>query len=105
MKFLAATLALHVMSRAQLTELMVLFVVGSALTLAVFFLALLLLPLRRLIRFPSRDFLGFSDFGRVGAARDLKKLLADRTFVQKLSHDKRIQPAILQSSRRFLLKL
>jgi hypothetical protein len=30
--------------------------------------------LRRLIRFPSRDFLGFSDFGRVGAARDLKKL-------------------------------
>jgi len=38
-KFLAAALALHVMSRAQLTELMVLFVVGSALTLAVFFLA------------------------------------------------------------------
>ena len=32
------------MSRTQLTELMVLFVVGSALTLAVFFLALLLLP-------------------------------------------------------------
>jgi hypothetical protein len=29
---------------------------------------------------------------------------ADRqTFVQKLSHDNRIQPAILQSSRRFLL--
>src|SRR5262249_2805043 len=24
--------------------------------------------LRRLIRFPSRDFLGFSDFGRVGAS-------------------------------------
>jgi len=29
--------------------------------------------LRRLLRFPSRDFLGFSDFGRVGAPRDLKK--------------------------------
>jgi hypothetical protein len=43
-KFLAAALALHVMSRAQLRELMVLFVVGSALTLTAFFLALLLLP-------------------------------------------------------------
>jgi hypothetical protein len=43
-KFLAAALVLHVMSRAQLRELMVLFVVASALTLAVFFLALLLLP-------------------------------------------------------------
>jgi hypothetical protein len=30
--------------------------------------------LRHLLRFPSRDFLGFSDFGRVGPARDLKKL-------------------------------
>jgi hypothetical protein len=30
--------------------------------------------LRRLPRFPSRDFLGFSDFGGAGAARDLKKL-------------------------------
>jgi hypothetical protein len=30
--------------------------------------------LRRFLRFSSRDFLGFSDFGRVGAARDLKKL-------------------------------
>ncbi len=44
MKFLAAALVLHVMSRAQLREFMVLLVVGSALTLAVFFLALLLLP-------------------------------------------------------------
>jgi hypothetical protein len=43
-KFLTAALALHVMSRAQLRELVVLFVVSSALTLAVFFLALLLLP-------------------------------------------------------------
>jgi DNA-binding XRE family transcriptional regulator len=34
--------------------------------------------LRHLLRFPSRDFLGFSDFGRVGAARDLKKLWQDR---------------------------
>jgi hypothetical protein len=39
-KFLAAALVLRVMSRAQLRELMVLFVVSSALTLAVFFLAL-----------------------------------------------------------------
>jgi hypothetical protein len=43
-KFLAAALVLNVMSRAQLRELMVLFVVSSTLTLAVFFLALLLLP-------------------------------------------------------------
>jgi len=43
-KFLGAALVLHVMSRAQLRELMVLFVVGSALTLAVFFLALWLMP-------------------------------------------------------------
>ena len=44
MKFLGAALVLHVMSRAQLRELMVLFLVGSALTLAVFFLALWLMP-------------------------------------------------------------
>jgi hypothetical protein len=44
MKFLTASLAFHVMSRAQLRELMALFVVGLTLTLAVFFLALLLLP-------------------------------------------------------------
>jgi hypothetical protein len=43
-KFLTASLAFHVMSRAQLRELMALFVVGLTLTLAVFFLALLLLP-------------------------------------------------------------
>jgi hypothetical protein len=58
-KFLATALALHVMSRAQLTELMVLFVVGSALTLAVFFLALWLCRLRGFLRFLPRDFLGF----------------------------------------------
>ena len=44
MKFLAIALVLYVMSRAQLRELMVLCVVGSALTLAVFFLALWLMP-------------------------------------------------------------
>jgi hypothetical protein len=47
------------MSRAQLRELVVLFVVGSALTLAVFFLALLLLPFERLPPFFSHDFPGF----------------------------------------------
>ncbi len=56
MKFLAAALALHVMSRAELTELMVLFVVGSALTLAVFFLALWLLPFERFPPFSSPRF-------------------------------------------------
>ena len=59
MKFLAAALALHVMSRAELTELMVLFVVGSALTLAVFFLALWLLPFERFPPFSSPRFPGF----------------------------------------------
>jgi hypothetical protein len=39
-----SALALHVMSRAQLREFMALFVIGSALTVAVFFLALWLLP-------------------------------------------------------------
>jgi len=43
-KFLGAALVLHVMSRAQLRELTLLFVVSSALTLAVFFLALWLMP-------------------------------------------------------------
>jgi hypothetical protein len=47
------------MSRAQLRELVVLFAVGSALTLAVFFLALWLLPFERFLRFLSRDFLDF----------------------------------------------
>jgi len=58
-KFLAVALALHVMSRAELTELMVLFVVGSALTLAVFFLALWLLPFERFPPFSSPRFPGF----------------------------------------------
>jgi hypothetical protein len=59
MKFLAAALVLHVMSRAQLRELMVLFVVGSALTLTVFFLALLLLPFEMFTPFPFPRFPGF----------------------------------------------
>ena len=37
-------LMLHVMGRAQLREFMALFVIGSALTVAVFFVALWLLP-------------------------------------------------------------
>jgi hypothetical protein len=40
----ARILRLLVMDRARLRELIVLFVIGSALTLAVFFLALWLLP-------------------------------------------------------------
>jgi hypothetical protein len=39
-----SALVLHVMSRAQLREFMALFVIGSALTVAVFFLALWLMP-------------------------------------------------------------
>jgi hypothetical protein len=52
-------LALRVMSRAQFRELVVLFAVGSALTLAVFFLALWLLPFER---FPPFSFLRFPGF-------------------------------------------
>src|SRR5262249_22258682 len=37
------------------------------------------------------------------ARRVISKNSGRQTFVQKLSHDKRIQPAILQSSTRFLL--
>jgi hypothetical protein len=58
-KFLAVALVFHVMSRAQLRELMVLFVVGSALTLAVFFLALWLLPFETFTPFPFPRFPGF----------------------------------------------
>jgi hypothetical protein len=58
-KFLAAALVLHVMSRAQLRELMVLFVVCSTLTLAVFFLALLLLPFETFNPFSFPRFPGF----------------------------------------------
>jgi hypothetical protein len=58
-KFLAAALVLHVMSCAQLREFMVLFVVGSALTLAVFFLALWLLPFETFTPFPFPRFPGF----------------------------------------------
>jgi hypothetical protein len=39
-----SALMLRVMSRPQLRDLMLLFVIGSALTVAVFFLALWLLP-------------------------------------------------------------
>jgi hypothetical protein len=56
--FLAAALVFHVMSRAQLRELMVLFVVSSPLTLAVFFLALFLLPFERLPPFSFPRFPG-----------------------------------------------
>ena len=59
MKFLAAALVLHVMSRAQLRELMVLFLVGSALTLAVFFLVVLLLPFETFTPFHFPRFPGF----------------------------------------------
>ena len=59
MKFLAAALVLHVMSRAQLRELMVLFLVGSALTIAVFFLVVLLLPFETFTPFPFPRFPGF----------------------------------------------
>jgi hypothetical protein len=59
-KFLTASLALHViMSRGQLRDLTVLFVVGSALTLAVFFLALFLLPFETFTPFPFPRFPGF----------------------------------------------
>jgi hypothetical protein len=47
------------MSRAQLRELMVLFAVGSVLTLAVFFLALWLLPFERFPPFSFPRFPGF----------------------------------------------
>jgi hypothetical protein len=58
-KSLAAELVLQVVSRAQLRELMVLFVVGSTLTLAVFFLALWLLPFETFTPFPFPRFPGF----------------------------------------------
>jgi hypothetical protein len=58
-KFLTASLALHVMSRAQLRELIVLLVVSSTLTLAVFFLALLLLPFETFTPFSFPRFPGF----------------------------------------------
>jgi hypothetical protein len=57
-----AALALHVMSRAQLRELVVLFAVGSALTLAVFFLALWLLPFEAFTPFPFPRFPGAPGF-------------------------------------------
>jgi len=46
------------MSRAQLRELMVLYVVCSTLTLAIFFLALLLLPFETFTPFPFPRFPG-----------------------------------------------
>jgi hypothetical protein len=50
---------LRVMSRAQLRELVVLLVIGSALTVAVFFLALWLLPFETFTPFPFPRFPGF----------------------------------------------
>jgi hypothetical protein len=50
---------LRVMSHAQLRELVVLFAISSALTLAVFFLALWLLPFERFPPFSSPRFPGF----------------------------------------------
>jgi hypothetical protein len=47
------------MSRARLKELVVLFAIGSALTLAVFFLALWLLPFETFTPFPFPRFPGF----------------------------------------------
>jgi hypothetical protein len=44
------------MSRARLRELVVLFAIGSALTLAVFFLALWLLPFETFTPFPFPRF-------------------------------------------------
>jgi hypothetical protein len=44
------------MSRAQLRELVMLFAICSALTLAVFFLALWLLPFETFTRFPLPRF-------------------------------------------------
>jgi len=52
-------LALHIMSRARLRELVVLFAISSALTLAVFFLALWLLPIETFTPFPFPRFPGF----------------------------------------------
>jgi len=49
-------LALHLMSRAQLRELTALFVIGSTLTVAVFFLALWLLPDQPFTAFPFPRF-------------------------------------------------
>jgi hypothetical protein len=45
-----------IMSRARLRELVVLFAISSALTLAVFFLALWLLPFETFTRFPFPRF-------------------------------------------------
>jgi hypothetical protein len=48
-----------IMSRARLRELVVLFAISSALTLAVFFLALWLLPFETFTPFPFPRFPGF----------------------------------------------
>jgi hypothetical protein len=48
-----------IMSRARLRELVALFAISSALTLAVFFLALLLLPFETFTPFPFPRFPGF----------------------------------------------
>ena len=50
---------LRVMSRPQLRDLMLLFVIGSALTVAVFFLALWLLPFQTFTPFAFPRIPGF----------------------------------------------
>jgi len=54
-----SALMLRVMSRPQLRDLMLLFVIGSALTVAVFFLALWLLPFQTFTPFPFPRIPGF----------------------------------------------
>jgi len=60
---------------------MVLFVVGSALTLAVFFLALFLLPFETFTPFPFPRFPGFFWFRPCWRGAWSQKTLADRRFV------------------------
>jgi hypothetical protein len=54
-----SALMLRVMSRPQLRDLMLLFVIGSALTVAVFFLALWLLPFQTFTPFAFPRIPGF----------------------------------------------
>ena len=102
----ARILRLLVMDRGRLRELIVLFVIGSALTLAVFFLALWLLPFETLPRFPSRDFPGFSDFTSSGTAgwagRSLPLLLvygAQRNNSRAAPHNGRVHFGSVRHSR------
>jgi transcriptional regulator with XRE-family HTH domain len=81
---------------------MVLFVVGSALTLAVFFLALLLLPFETFTPFPFPRSPGFFWFRpRCRAARDLKKLSGRQTSSKNWDMTIGYNQRYSQSSRRF----